>query len=112
MMDLGEAVAAPEHVLIDNERRRAAGPVAASLSLLADMRSTERWCWPTPDGPAAGAGPLLADTITRQLPTRTSHLNKADLVDAETLVATDAWVRSVAPRASIVATRQAAVPLA
>jgi G3E family GTPase len=113
MMDLAKLSPRPEHVLIETSGVALPGPVAASLSLLADYAL---------DGTVVladaetvlrqGRDRYLADTITRQLADADFViLNKADLVDAEALVAADAWVRSVAPRASIVATRHAAVPL-
>jgi G3E family GTPase len=113
MMELAKLSPRPEHVLIETSGVALPGPVAASLSLLADYAL---------DGTVVladaetvrrqGHDRYLADTITRQLADADFViLNKADLVGAEALVATEAWVRSVAPRASIVATRNAAVPL-
>jgi G3E family GTPase len=113
MMELAKLSPRPEHVLIETSGVALPGPVAASLSLLADYAL---------DGTVVladaetvlrqGRDRYLADTITRQLADADFViLNKADLVDAEALVKAEAWVRSVAPRASIVATRNAAVPM-
>jgi G3E family GTPase len=113
MMELTRLSPRPEHVLIETSGVALPGPVAASLSLLTDY---------VHDGTVVladaetvlrqGRDRYLADTIQRQLADADFViLNKADLVDAETLVTTDSWVRSVAPRASIVATRNAAVQL-
>jgi G3E family GTPase len=113
MMELAKVSPRPEHVLIETSGVALPGPVAASLTLLADYAL---------DGTVVladaetvlrqGHDRYLADTITRQLADADFViLNKADLVDAEALVTTEAWVRSMAPRASIVATRNAAVPM-
>lgn len=113
MMELAKVSPRPEHVLIETSGVALPGPVAASLTLLADYAL---------DGTVVladsetvlrqGRDRYLADTITRQLADADFViLNKADLVDAEALVTTEAWVRSMAPRASIIATRKAAVPM-
>lgn len=113
MMALAERVPRPDHVLIETSGVALPGPVAASLTLfagyvhdgnviLADAETVRRH----------GDDRYLADTIRRQLADADIVvLNKADLIGSDALLDAEAWVRSVTPRATIVATRNAALPL-
>lgn len=113
MMELAKLSPRPEHVLIETSGVALPGPVAASLSLLADYAHDGTVVLADAETVVRqGQDRYLADTIARQLAEAdVIILNKADLVGAEALVATEAWVRSMTPRANIIATRQAAVPL-
>lgn len=113
MMALAERTPRPDHVLIETSGVALPGPVAASLSLLSGFLHDGTVILADAETVRAhGNDRYLADTIVRQLADADIVvLNKADLVDGEALAATEAWVRSVAPRTSIVATRNGALPI-
>ncbi len=112
MITLRQREPGPEHVLIEASGVALPGSIAASVSLvegyandgivvLADAETVRR----------LGRDRFLADTIARQLgDADLVLLNKADLVSAEALDATRAWIAGQSPRARIVVTSQSQAP--
>ena len=113
MMALAERSPRPDHVLIETSGVALPDPVAASLSLLSGYAHDGSIILADAETVRAhGNDRYLADTIRRQLAEADIVvLNKADLVDAEALAATETWVGTVAPRATTIATCNAALPL-
>lgn len=113
MMTLAKLDPKPDHVILESSGVALPGAIASSLSLLdgfnvdgvvvlADaetikQRSTDKY---------------MADTVLRQLADADIVLlNKADLIEPQSLVELQAWIVDLAPKAKIVETQFAKAPV-
>ena len=111
LMDLAKLDPAPDHVLLEASGIALPGAIAASLSLLRGYQLDGVVV--LVDGETVrgqAADPYIGDTIERQLADADIVLlNKTDLITAQQLAQTEAWLQTMAPSAALIRSQQSAV---
>ena len=113
LMQLAERVPAPDHVLIETSGVAMPDSVARSVTLLGGLALDSVIVLADAESVRTRASErYMGDTITRQLAEADLViLNKIDLVDYEALTALRTWLSGAAPRAALIESVRAEVPV-